>query len=338
MNDATIQSTAHPAAGSGAALIHEFSLVLYGGATLIFLLVMGLVVLSVFGRARTVSRRRWILGGGILFPVVTLTALLTYSLAVGAALSPEGTGGPLRFVLNCLSSSSRALGNVVGVEVVAPVRIDIIGRRWWWEVRYQGPDDSIRWVTLANELYLPTGRPAHVTLRAGDVIHSFWVPSLAGKVDMIPGRANRLVLQADEPGVHRGQCAEFCGMQHALMALYVTVVSPEEFDAWLRRQERPAVVPEDPVLRAGHDAFMKAGCADCHAVRGTSANGDRGPDLTHVGSRRALGAGLLRNHIGTMAGWIADAQALKPGSLMPRTRTLDGEELRALAQWMGSLQ
>ncbi|MDQ2641427.1 MAG: c-type cytochrome [Pseudomonadota bacterium] len=338
MNDQAIQSTARPAAGSGAALIHEFSLVLYGGATLIFLLVMGLLLLAVFGRARPVNRRRWIVGGGIIFPAVTLTALLTYSLAVGAALSPEGTGGPLRFLLNCISSGARALGSAVGVDPAAPVRIDIIGRRWWWEVRYQGPDGSTRWVPLANELYLPTGRPAHVTLRSEDVIHSFWVPSLAGKVDMIPGRANRLVLQADEPGVHRGQCAEYCGAQHALMALYVMVVPPAEFDAWLRRQEQPAAVPEDPVLRAGHDAFMKAGCADCHAVRGTAAGGAQGPDLTHVGGRRALGAGILRNHIGTMAGWIADAQALKPGNLMPQTRALDGSELRALAQWMGSLQ
>lgn len=338
MNAPGMQSAAHPAPGSGAALIHEFSLVLYIGATAIFVLVMGLVLLAMFGRASPVDRRRWILGGGILFPGLTLTALLTYSLAVGAALSPEGTGGPLRFVLNCISSSARALGNVAGAGRQAPVRIDIIGRRWWWEVRYQGADASTRWVTLANELYLPAGQPAQVTLRAEDVIHSFWVPSLAGKVDMIPGRTNRLVLQADEPGVHRGQCAEFCGAQHALMALYVNVVPPADFDAWLRRQEQPAAVPEDPVLRAGHDAFMKAGCADCHAVRGTAARGALGPDLTHVGGRRALGAGLLRNHIGTMAGWIADAQALKPGNLMPQTRTLDGAELRALAQWMGSLQ
>lgn len=338
MNDSTIQSTAHPAAGSGAALIHEFSLVLYAGATLIFLLVMGLMLVAVFGRAQQVNKRRWIIGGGIAFPAITLTALLAYSLAVGATLSAGGGEGPLRFLLNCISSSARALGSAVGLESAQPVRIDIMGRRWWWEVRYQGPDNSARWVTLANELYLPTGRPAHITLQAADVIHSFWVPSLAGKVDMIPGRTNRLVLQADEPGVHRGQCAEFCGAQHALMALYVMVVPPAEFDAWLRRQEQPAAVPDDPTLRAGHDAFLKAGCADCHAVRGTAASGAQGPDLTHVGSRRALGAGMLRNHIGTMAGWIADAQSVKPGNLMPQTRSLDGAELRALAQWMESLQ
>ncbi|HWL63047.1 MAG TPA: c-type cytochrome [Steroidobacteraceae bacterium] len=333
-----MQSTAHPAAGSGAALIHEFSLALYVGAALIFLLVMGLVLVAVFGRARPVDRRRWILGGGIAFPAVTLTVLLTCSLAVGTALSPEGGEGPVRFVLNCISSSARALGSAVGLGSPQPLRIDIVGRRWWWEVRYQDPDAGLRWVTLANELYLPTGRPAQVTLQAEDVIHSFWVPSLAGKVDMIPGRTNRLVLQADEPGVHRGQCAEFCGAQHALMALYVMVVPPAEFDAWLRRQAEPVTLPEDAMLRAGHDAFIKAGCAECHAVRGTVAAGDSAPDLTHVGGRRALGAGLLRNHIGTMAGWIADPQMLKPGNLMPQTRTLDGQELRALAQWLGSLQ
>lgn len=338
MNDPAIQSTAHAAAGSGAALIQEFSLVLYLGAALIFLLVMGLLLLAVFGPPRKVERRNWILGGGIVFPAVTLAALLSYSLAVGATLSDTGSGGPLRFLLNCISSSARALGLPVDDAAAQPVRIDIIGRRWWWEVRYQGPQGSAHWVPLANELYLPVGRPAHITLRSADVIHSFWVPSLAGKVDMIPGRVNRLVLQADEPGIHRGQCAEYCGGQHALMALYTVVVSPAEFDAWLQRQSRIAGIPEDGFLKKGHDAFMQAGCADCHGVRGTAATGTTGPDLTHVGSRRSLGAGILRNHVGTMAGWIADAQTLKPGNLMPVTRTLDGEELRALAAWMGSLQ
>jgi cytochrome c oxidase subunit 2 len=338
MNHDTIQSTAHPAAGSGAALIHEFTLALYIGAALIFLLVMGLVLMAVFGRARRVDKRKWILGGGIAFPAVTLSALLVYSLAVGSTLADGASGGPLRFLLNCISSSARALADPAMAASDQPVRIDITGRRWWWDVRYQGPSGSTRWVTLANELYLPTGRPAHITLRSEDVIHSFWVPSLAGKVDMIPGRFTRLVLQADEPGVHRGQCAEFCGAQHALMALYVMVVPPADFEQWLVRQEQPAAASTDPAWRAGHDAFMKAGCADCHTVRGTAAAGVEGPDLTHVGGRRALGAGMLRNHIGTMAGWIADPQALKPGNLMPVTRTLSGEELRALASWMESLQ
>jgi cytochrome c oxidase subunit 2 len=338
MNDAAIQSTAHAATGSGAALIQEFSLVLYVGAALVFLLVSGLVVQAVFGRPRKVDRRHWILGGGIVFPAVTLTVLLGYSLTVGSTLADGGSGGPLRFLLNCISSSARALELPVADAAGQPVRIDIIGRRWWWEVRYQEPGGGTGWVPLANELYLPTGRAAHITLASDDVIHSFWVPSLAGKVDMIPGRINRLVLRTDEPGVHRGQCAEYCGGQHALMALYVVAVPPAEFDAWLLRQAAPATVPEDPFLKTGYEAFMRGDCSRCHTVRGTVAAGKGGPDLTHVGGRRSLGAGILRNHVGTMAGWIADAPTLKPGTQMPATRTLDGVQLRALATWLRSQQ
>ena len=333
-----MQSTAHPAAGSGAALIQEFSLVLYAGAALVFLLVMVLLALAVFGRPRKVERRNWILGGGIVFPAVTLALLLAYSLAVGSTLSDAGGGGPLRFLLNCISDSARVLGLPAGDAPGQPLRIDIIGRRWWWEVRYQEPGAGTDWVPLANEIYLPTGRPVHVTLSSEDVIHSFWIPALAGKVDMIPGRVNRLTLRADSPGIHRGQCAEYCGGQHALMAMYAIAVPPGQFEAWLRRQTLPATVPEDPFLKSGHDAFFDAGCARCHAVRGTAAAGDMGPDLTHVGGRRSLGAGTLRNHVGTMAGWIADAPTLKPGTQMPATRTLDGVQLRALAAWLGSLE
>lgn len=339
MNAPAMQSAAHAASGSGAALIQEFSLVLHAGAALIFLLVMVLLALAVFGPPRKVERRNWILGGGIVFPAATLALLLGYSLAVGSALSDAGGGGgPLRFLLNCISTSARALGLPAGDASAQPLRVDITGRRWWWDVRYQSPGSGTDWVPLANELYLPAGRPVHVTLRSADVIHSFWIPSLAGKVDMIPGRVNRLMLRADSPGIHRGQCAEYCGGQHALMAMYAIAVPPAQFEAWLDQQSQPAALPDDPFLKAGHDAFFDAGCARCHAVRGTEAAGDMGPDLTHVGGRRSLGAGILRNHVGTMAGWIADPQTLKPGNLMPVTRSLSGEELRALAAWLGSLE
>jgi cytochrome c oxidase subunit 2 len=170
------------------------------------------------------------------------------------------------------------------------------------------------------------------------VIHSFWVPSLAGKVDMIPGHRNRLVLRADEPGVHRGQCAEYCGGQHALMAIFVVVQSEADFQRWRVHQAREAAEPADEFLARGRAAFMRGGCAECHTVRGTEARGDLGPDLTHVGSRRSLAAGVLHNHVGTMAGWIAGTQAIKPGSLMPDSRAYDGAELRALAAWLKSLE
>lgn len=338
MNAPAMQSTVHAAAGSGAALIQEFSLTLYAGATLVFVVVMALVLHAVFAGPATVNSRRWIVGGGLLFPGITLTALLVYSLAVGATLSDMSSSGPLRFLLDCVSSSARNLSATFTTATQAPVRVEIVARQWWWEVRYQHPQRITEWVTLANELQLPAGRPVDIRLHAGDVIHSFWVPALAGKVDMIPGRTTRLTIRADEVGVYRGQCAEYCGGQHALMALYVEVRPPAEFTQWLDRQVRPAQVPRDPWLRKGHDAFLAAGCAACHTVRGISAMGDSGPDLTHVGSRRSLAAGVLPNHVGTMAGWIADAQTLKPGNPMPAARSLQGPELRALAAWLGSLE
>lgn len=338
MNAPAMQSTAHAAQGSGAALIQEFSLVLYLGCAVIFLLVMGLLLKAVFGRPVAVDARRWLLGGGLLFPGLTLGALLVYSLAVGATLADMGSSGPLRFLLDCVSSTARSIKASVAGGAEPPLRIQIIARQWWWEVRYVHPQRITEWVVLANELHLPAGRPAEITLHAPDVIHSFWVPSLAGKVDMIPGRANRLTVRAEEVGVYRGQCAEYCGGQHALMALYVEVRPPVEFAQWLAGQARPAALPEDPLLRAGHDAFQRAGCATCHVVRGTGAAGTGGPDLTHVGSRRSLGAGVLRNHVGTLAGWVADSQGIKRGNLMPPTRNLRGEELRAVAAWLESLK
>jgi cytochrome c oxidase subunit 2 len=191
---------------------------------------------------------------------------------------------------------------------------------------------------LANELRLPTGCVADITLSTGDVIHSFWVPALAGKVDMIPGHENRLIVHANREGVFRGQCAEYCGAQHAQMAFWVVVQPPEEFRRWLAHQARPAAEPTDEFLRVGRQAFFRGGCQECHAIRGTAATSTVGPDLTHVGGRLSLAAGALDNHIGAMAGWIADAQTVKPGSLMPSTRTLSGRELRAVAAYLESLQ
>ena len=336
MNEPTMQSALHAAPGSGAALIVELGTVMLVGAALLYLLVLGLLLRAVLSGATTVNVRHWIVGGGVVLPVILLSLLLVYALAVGNTLADLSARGPLRFVLDCISSGARAFAPVGADE--DPVRIEVTGHRWWWEVRYGGPRTGATGVALANELRLPAGRPVELRLLSEDVIHSFWVPALAGKIDMIPGRANRLVLRASEPGVYRGQCAEYCGGQHALMALYVVVVPEAEFATWLEQQARPVVVPTDPALKLGHDAFMRGGCSDCHAIRGTAARGDRAPDLTHVGSRRSLAAGVLDNHHGTMAGWIAGAQDLKPGNPMPEAREFSGPELRALAAWLGSLQ
>lgn len=336
MNEPGIQSSLHAASGSGAALIQELGLVLYVGSAILFVLVISLLLRAVFSGARRVHARRWILGGGVVLPISVLSCLLIYSLAVGGALSDMSTRGILRLALDCISTGARALGIAAPAE--SSIRVEVIARQWWWEVRYLTPRTGIEGVVLANELHLPAGRPIELRLRSEDVIHSFWAPSLAGKVDMIPGRTNRLLLKADDTGVFRGQCAEYCGGQHALMAFYVIVEPEPEFQKWLEAQAIPAAVPDDPFLKAGHDAFLSGGCGACHTVRGTTANGRQGPDLTHVGGRHSLAAGILDNHIGTLAGWTAGSQDLKPGNRMPSLNIFTGRELRALAAWMESLK
>jgi cytochrome c oxidase subunit 2 len=271
---------------------------------------MCLAIYGMLASERRIQASRWLIGGGIVFPIVTLSALLVYSLTMGNALDLHAPPDALR--------------------------IRVVGKQWWWEVRYESPGGAT--VVLANELHIPVGRPVVVELATDDVIHSFWAPSLAGKVDMIPGRVNRLVLKVDEPGVYRGQCAEYCGGQHALMAFYVIVEGESTFSAWLDRQAQPAAQPNEPFLSVGREMFFRGECQRCHTVRGTQARGADGPDLTHVGSRHSLAAGVLRNHIGTMAGWIAGAQEVKPGNKMPAMNVYSGRELRALSAWLTSLE
>jgi cytochrome c oxidase subunit 2 len=310
MDDSFNQSSVQAASGSSAALINELGLVLYVGGAFILALVLALTVYGVVKAPQSISTRRWIFGGGLAFPVVTLIGLLVYSISISNSLHTHASHDALR--------------------------VHIIGKQWWWEVRYELPDNEF--VVLANELHLPVGQSMELILTTADVIHSFWIPSLAGKVDMIPGRSNRLVLKTDEAGVYRGQCAEFCGLQHALMAFHVIAEPQEKFDAWLAQQKQPARRTQDASLQTGYDLFIKGGCAACHTIRGTDANGQLGPDLTHVGSRHSLAAGILRNHIGTMAGWIAGAQDVKPGNAMPSTNIYTGQELLTLSAWLESLR
>jgi cytochrome c oxidase subunit 2 len=214
--------------------------------------------------------------------------------------------------------------------------VQAIGRQWWWDFRYTTPEGSA--IALANELHIPVGQPVEIVLATDDVIHSFWVPALAGKVDMVPGRTNRLVMTAATTGVYRGQCAEYCGLQHALMAFVVVAQPAPQFREWLAAQARPARAPTDAFRRRGQRLFFAARCQECHAIRGTAAEGRSGPDLTHVGSRLTLGAGILDNHAGTMAGWIAGAQDLKRGNAMPSMNVFAGEDLRAVAAYLSGLK
>lgn len=307
-----LQSVLAPA-GEAAAHITSLSWLLIIGATLIFVFVMALLMAALRGHAhpRPVSARLWILGGGVLFPLVVLGALLAWTLARTPGWMERPPPGAL----------------VVGITA----------HMWWWEVRYRDPASG-REVTLANELHLPAGRPVWLGLSSPNVIHSFWVPALGGKMDMVPGRVAHLMVQVDQPGSWRGQCAEYCGEQHARMALHVVAHAPAGFDAWLAAQARPAVAPEGALLERGREAFLTQRCNACHTVRGVAEESRLGPDLTHVGSRLYLGAGTLLNQPGAMAHWVAHTQDVKPGARMPSSSDMDAQTLAALAAWLEQLK
>ncbi len=216
----------------------------------------------------------------------------------------------------------------------ADLTLQVTASQWWWSVRYKNEEPS-RIFTIANEIHIPVGRPVRLELSSQDVIHSFWIPQLGGKMDVIPGQTNAMWLQADRPGVYRGQCGEYCGAQHAHMAMYVVADSPQDYLTWIRGQLEDAATPSSEPVRQGAQAFL-AHCAACHAVRGTPAGGILGPDLTHLMSRSTIGAGLLPNTPGNLAAWIADSQALKPGSRMP-TLALSGPDLSAVMTYLETL-
>lgn len=218
----------------------------------------------------------------------------------------------------------------------ADVTILVRGQQWWWQFIYEDADPARSFQT-ANELHIPVGKNVRVRLESIDVIHSFWVPSLAGKLDLIPGRENILTLRAERPGVYRGQCAEFCGLQHSHMALFVIAEEEESYRRWAAMQQEGGVEPTSAEANAGKAVFMEKQCSACHTIRGTGASGTSGPDLTHVGSRRTIAAGLLENTRGSLAAWIADPQTLKPGNNMPLV-PLSSDELRQLSAYMESLR
>lgn len=307
------QSALHPR-GVEAAFVAHLSWIMFVGAALVLLLVTGILLYSLYRRPdkrADISGAKLIFAGGVALPVVSLTLLLAYTLTGTKELRAS--------------------------EEPGEHDIEIVGHRWWWQVNYLGPEPEHRFTT-ANELHLPRGKRVRVKVTTADVIHSFWVPALAGKIDMIPGHENELVLEPTEVGVFRGQCAEYCGAQHTRMALYVVVHEPGEFDAWRERESAPAVMPVDPLARAGYEVFMGAACVYCHRIRGTPAQGTFGPDLTHIGSRSSIAAGTLAANRANLTAWIVHAQQIKPGSLMPSLNVLTGEELRALSAYLESLE
>jgi cytochrome c oxidase subunit 2 len=213
-----------------------------------------------------------------------------------------------------------------------PMTIEVIGHQWFWEVRYPGTT-----AVTANEIHIPAGTRVNVVAKTDDVIHSFWVPQLNRKIDMIPGHTNRVLLEADEPGRYRGQCAEFCGAQHSHMAMYVYADPPDRFRQWLDAMAADASEPATADERRGERVFLENACASCHTIRGTSARGAVGPDLTHLQSRSTLAALTIPNRPGYLAGWVLDPQHVKPGNRMPGLK-LANEDFNALLAYLESLE
>jgi len=283
--------------------------------TAVFILVVVLMLAAVLQKPTTDSstnlnsspplgRTGFVVGGGLVLPIVVLTPLYLLSLKSSSSLRVPAKG----------------------------VTVRVVGHQWWWEVRY--PQQGI---VTANEIHIPVGQPVRLELTSVDVIHSFWVPRLNGKRDLIPGIETTFWMQADEPGIYRGQCGEYCGTQHANMAIEVIALPPDEFAAWLAERPQPRPQPALQNQARGSQVFLRSGCSQCHAVEGTRATGNIGPDLTHFGSRRTIAAAMRPNTRDNLAAWIADPQALKPGAKMPRTN-LAVDDLEALLEYLEGLQ
>jgi cytochrome c oxidase subunit 2 len=315
LTNPAIPSALNPS-GPGAAEVAALWWIMFWLGLAVFVAVIGLLLYLVWSRRlqgatvepdlQSAGNMQWIWWGGVVVPSVILGAVLYFSIRTTVVLANPPT---------------------------APAfTIEVVGHRWWWEVRY--PDYQF---TTANEIWIPVGQPVLLRLASIDVIHSFWAPELHGKMDLVPGQTNTLWIQADAPGSYRGLCAEFCGLQHAKMQFIVVAAPPDDFAAWAERQRLPALDPADEQLRRGQQIFLSSTCAYCHAVHGTNATGRLGPDLTHLASRQTLAAGILPNNRGALAGWVANPQDSKPGSLMPPS-DITGEDLQALLDYLMSLE
>lgn len=297
-------------AGPGARRVESLWWPMLWISVVVFLIVAGMIVFSVVRARRTdasleINEVRWgepfIAVAGVFIPVIILGAVFLLSLREMRGMAEDGEG--------------------------AELQIEVTAKNWWWEASYpNGP-------TTANEIHIPTGEPVRLKLVAADVIHSFWVPRLQVKIDHIPGHDNYLWLQADEPGTYRGQCAEFCGLQHANMAFQVVAQRPGDFARWLETEGAPA----QSGLSEGREIFESSSCAGCHAIRGTSASAQSGPDLTHLASREWLAAGTFENNRANLERFIIDPQSMKPGVAMPPAE-LDSEQIDALVDYLEQLE
>ena len=312
-----VQSALDPS-GSGARAIYGVWQLFFWTCTAVFI-----VVAAGLGWALLRSRAGGVLAAPRMPPNSSTERRLDLALQIGVGLTVA--------ILLAFTAASYSVGTTLFYSPDSPVEVELTGHRWWWEVRYAGSGFA-----TANEIYVPVGKPVRITLRADDVIHSFWVPNLHGKMDLIPGQTNHLVFTAEEPGIYRGQCAEFCGQQHAFMALYVVAAPAQGFARWREQQDRPAPEPANDAQQRGRDVFAD-NCAACHTIRGFKEEGKLAPDLTHVASRISLGAGRLPNSRGNRAGWIVDAPRLKPHVYMP-SFPLQPSDLQALLDYFDTLR
>ncbi|QJD58012.1 cytochrome c oxidase subunit II [Pseudomonas sp. gcc21] len=340
------QTALVPASDQAAGIASLWMAMLVGGC-LIFAAVMFILAVGLWRARRQerrlsyVASRNLVIAAGVAVPLAVLIALVAGSLFLGNNISSRPPDGALH--------------------------IEVIGWRWWWEIRYLDPDGELI-ATTANEIHVPVDRPVRFSLTSEDVIHSFWVPNLHGKTDLVPGQTNSSWFTARRAGIFHGQCAEFCGTQHALMGFRVIAQPAAEFKTWLAHQAQPARRADSPMLQRGREAFVSAGCASCHVIRGVTppalANAAKtdskdplsadvrglskartaardkpvpAPDLTHFGSRLTLAAGARPNTAGHLGGWISDPQGIKPGVLMPPTM-LEPGELTALIGYLQSLR
>ena len=306
------------AAGPQAAQVERLWWVLFWVCTVIFVLVITLLLIAVFKRRKTgendpgsEARKRLVITSGAIISILILFAFLIESFFVGRALTAE-------------------LNHKDGVV------IQLTGHQWWWEVRYQNVDAQ-NIFTTANEIHIPVGTPVTLDLKSTDVIHSFWVPNLSGKKDLIPGKISRVWLQADRPGLYRGQCAEYCGHQHAHMAFWVIAESPEEFQRWMASQVASSIQPNTDTQKRGQQVFLSSACVMCHAINGTPAGSNIGPNLTHIGSQKTIAAGTLQNTRDNLSAWITNSQNIKPGNHMP-PNNLSSDDLQALIDYLQSLK
>jgi len=302
------------AAGSQAARLSGLGRTMTIAGTVVFIIVMAILLFAMWRRRNEpavdgpplpVNETAWVLYGGAAIPALILAGI--FFLTLGAFRSSRLPADPA-------------------------LTIEVIGHQWWWEVRYPGQQ-----VETANEIHLPVGQPVKILLRSADVIHSFWVPNLAGKTDVIPGHENATWLEADGAGTWRGECAEYCGMQHAHMALSVVAQPAGDFARWIRNERAAAVAPSDSGVLEGMHTFLNAQCVYCHTVRGTQATGTVGPDLTHFASRLTIASGTLPNTRGNLGGWILNPDRVKPGTKMPAVQ-LSGGELQAILAYLETLR